>query len=175
MSLKKSEYRSSKVIGLQISDLQNWTSDSPIAIGLAEPIGQKGRFSLFSLYFFTIFCCSDEFFANFCENSRVVGISTVSGISAALGFAVIACVIAVVCAPANECVPDVAESMQNVATSKQLEAKRLYLVWKAEGKSSQIIDDKICSLFHFLLLCYNIILFQAGCRLQWAVPAQRRW
>ncbi len=34
---------------------------------------------------------SDEFFANFCVNSRVVGISTVSGISDALGV-VVACV-----------------------------------------------------------------------------------
>jgi hypothetical protein len=33
---KQAEYQSSKAIGLQISDSQNWTSDSPIVIGLAE-------------------------------------------------------------------------------------------------------------------------------------------
>ncbi len=59
------------------------------------------------MYFYTKFRRSDDFFANFCENKRVFGVSTVSGISAALGGAV-ACVIAVACAPAYECVPDVA-------------------------------------------------------------------
>jgi hypothetical protein len=51
---------------------------------------------------------SEEFFANFSENSRVVGVTTVSGISAALGVAAVAFMIAVACLPANECVPDVA-------------------------------------------------------------------
>jgi hypothetical protein len=61
------------------------------------------------MYFFTKFRRSDDFFANFCENKRVFGVSTVSGISAAPGVAV-AYVIAVACAPAYmyECVPDVA-------------------------------------------------------------------
>ncbi len=66
---------------------------------------KTGRFWLF---FFTKFRSSDEFFANFCENSRVVGVSTVSGISAALCVAVVAYVFAVACESANECVPDVA-------------------------------------------------------------------
>jgi hypothetical protein len=51
---------------------------------------------------------SDDFFVIFCENSRVVGISTVSGISATLCIAVDACIIAVASLPAFECVPDVA-------------------------------------------------------------------
>jgi hypothetical protein len=84
---KQSEYWSSKAIRLQISDKQSWTSDSPIAIGLAEIYQtKKGNFYSFSLYFITKFCRSGEFFANFsdfCENSGVVGISTVFGISAA--------------------------------------------------------------------------------------------
>ncbi len=66
------------------------------------------RFSLFSLYFFAKFCRSDDFFMIFCENSRDVVVSTVSGISATLLIAVVACIIAVASVPAFECVPDVA-------------------------------------------------------------------
>ncbi len=45
---------------------------------------------------FTLFLgiCSQKFFTTFCENSRLVVVSTVSSISAALGVAVVACVIA---------------------------------------------------------------------------------
>ncbi len=68
----------------------------------------SGDFYSFDLYYFTKFRHSDKFFPNFCKNSRVIGISTVSSISAALGVAVVACVIAVACVPANECVLDVA-------------------------------------------------------------------
>jgi hypothetical protein len=65
-------------IGLQISDQQNWTSDSSIAIKLAENNRpKKGNFHSFSLHFVMKFRRFDKFFAKSCENSWVVGISTV--------------------------------------------------------------------------------------------------
>jgi hypothetical protein len=53
-----------------------WTSGSPIAIGLTEFIGQKGQFSLFFFVFSHIFAVLTSLFANFRENSRVVGVNS---------------------------------------------------------------------------------------------------
>ncbi len=54
-------------------------------------MGNMGDFNSVSLYFFTNFCRSGEFFANLLENSRGVGVSTVFVISAAIGVTVVAC------------------------------------------------------------------------------------
>ncbi len=97
--------KNNRNIGLaKLSDQQNWTSDSLIAIGLGETYRtRKGDFHSFSSYFFTKFPRSDKFFSN---SSQTV-ISTVSGMPATLGFVVVVCVIAVACMPANECLSDV--------------------------------------------------------------------
>jgi hypothetical protein len=68
-----------------------------------EPIGQKRAI-------LNLFLCIFNEIASFCENSRVVGISTVSDMSAGLGVIVVACIIAGACPPANGCVPDVASN-----------------------------------------------------------------
>jgi hypothetical protein len=52
------------------------------------------------LYFFTKFRRSDEFLANFCENSRVVGVPGVVGFSAVAFIPALAGIFAVAVVPA---------------------------------------------------------------------------
>jgi hypothetical protein len=56
----------------------HWTSNSPIAIGITKIYQtKKGNAYSFIRLSSRIFCCSDKFLANFCENSRVVGVHIV--------------------------------------------------------------------------------------------------
>jgi hypothetical protein len=65
--------------------------------GGAYLLRASGSSSCFFFVFFHEFRRSDEIFENFRENSRGVGVSTVSGTSAAVGITVVAYVIAVTC------------------------------------------------------------------------------
>ncbi len=108
--------KNNRNIGLaKLSDFKYWTSKTELLIlqqlsDQLKPIGQKRV--IFILFFFVFvyeFCRSDEFFANICKNSRVVGISRNCFWHLYSSWRrCCCCVIAVAGTPAYECVPDVA-------------------------------------------------------------------
>ncbi len=68
-----SEYLTNLSIGFQLLDCLDWTFNSPIVIGITVIYRTKnGEFLLFFTSFFTNLLPSDDFLANFRENSWVV-------------------------------------------------------------------------------------------------------